>query len=79
MATIKVNIKAKQVFEFNQDVEMEIEDYEKVKHLDCDDIGAWHKSDQEAYSIIENYINPNDVFSAEQEYTDVSVLSLIHI
>ena len=73
MAKIKVTIEASQLFRFNQDVEMEQEDFDKVKHLDIDDVGNWSTEDSEAYSVLENYINPNDVFEAREEYTDVSI------
>jgi hypothetical protein len=76
MATIKVNIKAKQVIEYNQEVEMEKEDFEKVKHLDMDDVGEWHKADKEAYSVLEGYINFADIFDSEREFTDVTVTAL---
>ena len=76
MGKIKVKIKAKQVIEYNQDVEMEVEDFEKVKHLEMDHVGEWHKADRDAYSVLEGYIDCSNIFDCESEYTDVTVTAI---
>ena len=73
MSKVKVTIEAKQVIHFNQEVEMDIEDFEKVKHLEMDDVGDWRKEDREAYDVLESYINFSDVFDSNHEFTDVYV------
>jgi hypothetical protein len=73
MSKVKVTIEAKQVIHFNQEVEMDIEDFEKVKHLEMGDVGEWHEADRDAYDVLESYINVSDVFDTDHEFTDVSV------
>lgn len=70
MSKVKVTIEAKQVIHFKQEVEMDIEDFEKVKHLEMDDVDDY---DIDAYDVLESYINLSDVFDSDQEFKDVSV------
>jgi hypothetical protein len=52
MSKVKVKIEAKQVFHFNQEVEMDEEDFENVKHLKMDNVCGWYDADIEAYNIL---------------------------
>ncbi len=73
MSKVKVIIEAKQVFHFNQEVEMDEEDFENVKHLKMDNVCGWHDADIEAYNILEKYINFSDIVDNDNEFTDVSL------
>lgn len=73
MSKIKVTIQAKKLLHYEQEVEMEEADYEKVKHLTYDDVNQWLKPDKEAYNIIDKYLNYSDVVDSDDEFKDVSV------
>lgn len=73
MATINVNIKAKQVVNYNQNIEVQIEDFEKIKNLNYDDVREWREDEKEVYNILKKYINNADVFDIENEFMSVSV------
>jgi hypothetical protein len=66
---INVTIKAKQVIEYYQQVEMNEEDFLVLKELAYDDVSET----SEEYALLERYINPTDVFGNVGEYTDVEV------
>jgi hypothetical protein len=69
---IKVTIECKQVVHFYQEVEIDVEDYEKIKDLYGDDV--CQRNEEEMYSILESLINFQDVYDNDSEFTDVSVL-----
>jgi hypothetical protein len=66
-------ISCKKEIEYRQQVTVTDEEYKILKDLDHADVGAWDTDTQEAYEVIEGYINENDVFDAPQEYMSVTV------
>lgn len=72
MKKIKVEIRCSRKIYYNQQVEMEKEDFDKVKGLSGEDIMDNGKTQQQ-FSVIEGYINPHDVFDALNEFESVEV------
>lgn len=66
-----VTIKCKQVVHFEQQVEMSKEDFEKIQDINLDDVHEIR--DKEQYLIIEQYLNPMDVLSVDDEFLDVQI------
>jgi len=68
---MKVTVKAKQVIEYNQDVEMTEEDFVNLKDIRMDDISI--DSDPQLYFMLERYIDPSVIFCSDEEFKEVSV------
>lgn len=68
---VTVTIKCKQVMHFYQQVEMSKEDYEKVKDLDYEDVHEIREKEQ--YSVLEDYLNFNDILESDDEFLDVQI------
>lgn len=68
---VTVTIKCKQVMHFEQQVEMSQEDYEKVKDLDYEDVHEIREREQ--YSVLEGYLNFNDILESDDEFLDVQI------
>ena len=68
-----VQIKCKQVVEYDQTVTLTDADYELVKDLDMDDVSEMDSDTKKMYRVIDKYINKSDVIDVEPEYTDVQV------
>jgi len=49
--------------------QMTLEDYEAIQDIDFEDVSEG----DESFAIIDRYIDPNDVFDSESEFTDVRV------
>lgn len=68
---ILISIKAKQVIEYSQEVEVSKEHYKKLKDCDLWDISE--DDDKDLFYLLQGYINHSDVFYGEPEYTDVQI------
>lgn len=68
---MKVNIKCKQVVEYDQTVEMSEEDFEALSDIFGDDVSE--RYDLSLYYILEGCIDPADICSADMEYLSVEV------
>jgi hypothetical protein len=68
---VSVTIKCKQVMHFEQSVEMDESDYEKIKDLNFEDVQE--RREREQYSVIEGYLNFMDVLESDDEFLDVQI------
>ena len=71
MKKINVEIKCKQVVEYNQLVEMNEDDFYALQELNGDDINE--DRDFVEYRIVEKYIDHSDICSSENQYLSVEV------
>lgn len=70
--SVKVEIECSELITYKQTVMIRPEDYEKIKDLDMDDVSQI--DNQEAYAVIQNYIDPRDIYDApNSEYELVTV------
>jgi len=56
---------------FEQSVEMDESDYEKIKDLNFEDVQE--RREREQYSVIEGYLNFMDVLESDDEFLDVQI------
>lgn len=71
---IKVRIRAKQVVEYDQEVEMSKPEYDTL--MDADDTDISRRENSKAFSILESYITMTEILDAEDEFTDVEIIKL---
>jgi len=69
MTKVKVEIRCKETVHYNQIVEMDKADYEKLKDLSGDDVSE----PSEEFNLIRDYIDPRDVFDSNNEFESVEV------
>lgn len=70
---IKVNIACKQVICYRQQKEITMQEYNKLKKIG-DDYGVVNELGNRAeYSLLQNYLDPADIFDALNEFTDLEV------
>lgn len=65
-----VNIKCSQKLYYDQEVEMSEEDFNKLELVSGDDINL-HQ--QKEYSLIEKYLDKQDIFDEEEEFEDFEI------
>ncbi len=66
-----VNIRCKQVICYRQQKEMTMQEFQSLKECDGDEVHETRNSNQ--YSLLQDYINPSDVFDAHNEYLDFEI------
>lgn len=66
-------IECKQTVQYNQQHTVTDEEYELLKQCELWDIDQCDHEVSEIYDILENYINPDDVFDIETEYQSVQI------
>jgi len=72
MNKIEVTIRCRQVVCYDQVVEMDLEDYEKIKNLDgSEDIDSLHN--EEEFLVLEQYLDLSDIVDSDQEFLEVEV------
>jgi len=72
MSKVKVRIKAKQIISHSKTIEMDQDDFEKIKDLDYDDISTL---DWEKYEVLERHVDHSEG-ALEDEYQEVIVTKL---
>jgi len=69
--TVLVEIFATRVLTYRQQKVMAIEDYNKIK--DLQDVTVDQRNSPAAYHVLEDYINPHEVYDAANEFDSVEV------
>ncbi len=68
---VTVNIRCSQVMYYNQTKEMLMADFEKLKECDGDEV--MECGNREQYSLLQEYINPHDVFDTLNQFENFSI------